>query len=117
MIGSVFAVLPMLIESIERLLVEEGWDPKDSSVAPEILVPLAYPFPTLGKLSSLLFVPFSAWFVGSTIDLGQTFYYLTLGLFSSFGSLVVTIPFLLDLLHLPSDMFQLFMMAGAPGGA
>lgn len=110
-IGSVFAVLPMLIAGIEKLLVEEGWDAEDSSVAPEILVPLAYPFPTLGKLSSLLFVPFSAWFVGSSIDAGQMAIFLTSGLFSSFGSLVVTIPFLLDLLHLPSDMFQLFMMS------
>jgi len=111
-IGSVFAVLPMLIDSIEKLLMEDDWDPKDSTVAPEILVPLAYPFPTLGKLSSLLFIPFSAWFVGSSIDAGQMLVFLTSGLFSSFGSLVVTIPFLLDLLHLPSDMFQLFMMAG-----
>lgn len=111
-IGSVFAVLPMLIASIEELLMEDGWDPKESSVAPEILVPLAYPFPTLGKLSSLLFVPFAAWFVGTSLDLGQTLVFLTSGLFSSFGSMVVAIPFLLDLLRLPSDMFRLFIMAG-----
>jgi Na+/H+-dicarboxylate symporter/ABC-type amino acid transport substrate-binding protein len=111
-IGSVFAVLPMLIASIEELLMEDGWDPKESSVAPEILVPLAYPFPTLGKLSSLLFVPFAAWFVGTSLDLGQTLVFLTSGLFSSFGSMVVAIPFLLDLLRLPADMFRLFIMAG-----
>jgi Na+/H+-dicarboxylate symporter/ABC-type amino acid transport substrate-binding protein len=110
-IGSVFAVLPTLIAGLGRLLSENEWDSQDSSVAPEILVPLAYPFPTLGKLSSLLFVPFSAWFVGSSIDLGEKIVFLTSGLFSSFGSLVVTIPFLLDLLHLPSDMFQLFLMS------
>ena len=110
--GSLFAVLPMLIESIDRMLEEYDWTPRDSYATPDVLVPLAYPFPTLGKILSLVFVPFAAWFVGTTIPIEEYGNFLLSGLFSSFGSLAVTIPFLLDLLQLPTDMFQLFLMAG-----
>ena len=110
--GSLFAVLPMLIESIDRMLEEQQWEAQDSHATPDVLVPLAYPFPTLGKIISLIFVPFAAWFVGKTIPIADFVNFLVSGLFSSFGSLAVTIPFLLDLLELPTDMFQLFLMAG-----
>ena len=110
--GSLFAVLPMLIDSIDRILEEHDWQAHDSHATPDVLVPLAYPFPTLGKIFSLIFVPFAAWFVGRTIPLEDYVNFLVSGLFSSFGSLAVTIPFLLDLLKLPTDMFQLFLMAG-----
>lgn len=110
--GSLFAVLPMLIEAIEKLLADEGWDSGDSHATPAVLVPLGYPFPTVGKLLALIFVPFVAWFLGSPLDLEQYPVFLTAGLASSFGSLVVTIPFLLELMRLPSDFFNLFLMAG-----
>jgi Na+/H+-dicarboxylate symporter len=110
--GSLFAVLPMLIDSIDRMLAEQHWDARDTHATPDVLVPLAYPFPTLGKIISLIFIPFAAWFVGKSIAVTDFINFLVSGLFSSFGSLAVTIPFLLDLLELPTDMFQLFLMAG-----
>jgi len=110
--GSLFAVLPMLIEAIDRLLEEEGWSAKRSSATPGVLVPLGYPFPTVGKLLALLFVPFVGWFLGQPFGIEEYALFLPSGLFASFGSLVVTIPFLLELLRLPSDFFNLFLMAG-----
>ena len=110
--GSLFAVLPMLIQAIERLLEEEDWDSTSSHATPGVLVPLGYPFPTVGKLLALVFVPFVAWFLGTPLGLDRYPVLLSAGLFSSFGSLVVTIPFLLQLMELPSDFFNLFLMAG-----
>lgn len=110
--GSLFAVLPMIVDAIDRLMEDAGYDSEGLHATPGVLVPLAYPFPTLGKLLSLLFVPFAAWFVGTPLAAGAYALFLSAGLFSSFGSLMVTIPFLLDLLRIPSDLFQLFLMAG-----
>ena len=110
--GSLFAVLPMLIQSIDRLLEDEAWDSEDSHATPGVLVPLGYPFPTVGKLLALIFVPFVAWFLGAPLDMERYPVFLSAGLFSSFGSLVVTIPFLLQLMELPADFFNLFLMAG-----
>ena len=110
--GSLFAVLPMLIDAVNKLLEDQGWEPGDSHVTPEVLVPLAYPFPTVGKLLSLIFIPFASWFVGKTMAVMDFVVFLSAGLFSSFVSIAVTIPFLLDLLQLPTDMFNLFLMAG-----
>jgi Na+/H+-dicarboxylate symporter len=110
--GSLFAVLPMLIESIENILEEQGWDVEAAHTTPCVLVPLAYPFPTVGKLLALVFIPFVAWFVGHPFEPEQYPLFLSAGLLSSFGNLVVTIPFMLELMKLPSDFFNLFLMAG-----
>jgi Na+/H+-dicarboxylate symporter len=110
--GSLFAVLPMLIESIEKILEEQGWDAAGANTTPSVLVPLAYPFPTVGKLLALVFIPFVAWFLGQPFDPERYPLFLSAGLFSSFGNLVVTIPFMLELMKLPSDFFNLFLMAG-----
>jgi len=111
-VGSLFAVLPMIVSAVERLMDDPDCDPEGLHTNPGVLVPLAYPFPTLGKLLSLLFVPFAGWFVGTPLAAGAYPLFLSAGLLSSFGSLVVTIPFLLDLLRIPADLFQLFLMAG-----
>ena len=38
--------------------------------------------------------------------------FLAAGLFSYFGGPLLATPFLLDLMHLPHDMFQLFLVSG-----
>jgi hypothetical protein len=37
---------------------------------------------------------------------------LTIGLFLSFGKLITALPFLLNLYHIPEDVFNLFMTVG-----
>jgi len=108
--GSTFVTLPMIVENTKALLKREGLD--QSEVSPDVVVPLGYPFPHLGKLLSLLFVPFAAWFYGSSMSLADYPNFLVTGLFGSFGSLVVTIPMLLDQQQLPADIFQLFLLSG-----
>jgi ABC-type amino acid transport substrate-binding protein len=91
---------------------ERGLEGDDVESGPAVVVPLAYPFPGIGKLLVLLFVPFTAWFVGSTLSLAQVPGFLAAGLLVSFASPPVSIPFLLDMLHLPQDMFELFVLSG-----
>ena len=57
-------VVLVLLLALNLVKEDEG----ESSV--DVVMPIAFTFPNLGKLMALLFIPFSAWFVGSTIDLG-----------------------------------------------
>jgi len=110
--GKVLIVLPMLVESLEELFVKHHPDPEKPVSTVRAVTPLVYPFPHAGKLLSLLFVPFAAWFVGDSVKLGDYPTLLSSGFFSLFGSPLVAIPFLLDTLRLPSDLFQLFLVSG-----
>jgi len=107
--GSTFVTLPMIVDNARALLREKQ---VESEVNPEVVVPLGYPFPHLGKLMGLLFVPFAAWFYGDSMAAADFPQFLASGLFGSFGSLVVTIPMLLDQQQLPADIFQLFLLSG-----
>ena len=110
--AKVLVALPLIIESIKELFAKyEVKDPNAVTVA-EMLVPISYPFPNTGKLLSLFFIPFSAWFVGSPMVFGDYPAFLVSGLMSYFGNVAVAMPFLLDLMRLPADMFQIFLLTG-----
>jgi Na+/H+-dicarboxylate symporter/ABC-type amino acid transport substrate-binding protein len=111
--GKLIIVLPMLIEQTERLFAEHWQDDKEGTApAVDVLYPLIYPFPHLGHLLSMMFIPFAAWFLGSAMDLNEYPRLLVGGLFSYFGGPLLAIPFLLDQVQLPHDMFQLFLLSG-----
>ena len=110
--GKLFAVLPMVISSVRDLLTSQGMDEEKAQSTADVYVPLAYPFPNAGKILSILFLPFAAWFVGSPLEFEQYPMLLSVGLLSFFGSPVAAIPFLLDMLKLPHDLFPLFLVAG-----
>ncbi len=76
----------------------------------EVLVPLGFPFPHLGRLLTTSFITFAAWYLGTPLKLEQYPLLVGAGFFSHFGSSTISIPFLLDLAQLPSDMFQLFVV-------
>jgi Na+/H+-dicarboxylate symporter len=113
--GKTFVVLPLLIDGAARLLQRLDIDKEEAEGEAGLLVPLAYPFPTIGKLLALLFIPFAAWFVGVALSPGQMALLLSTGLLSLFGSPVAAIPYLLDLFRLPADLFNLFLVSGAVG--
>jgi ABC-type amino acid transport substrate-binding protein len=81
----------------------------DSSSAVDVLIPVSFNFPNMGKLLTLSFIPFAAWFVDISITAGQYPNFLVSGLASFFGEVVVAMPFLMDLMRIPSDMFELFI--------
>ena len=109
--GNLLIVLPILAERCKELLqqgpLQQADEQTKSSV--DVLIPASYNFPTIGKLLSLSFVPYAAWFVGSSLSWDQYPAFLVSGLFTFFGEVVVAIPFLLDLVHVPADMFRLFV--------
>ncbi len=111
-VGSVFVVIPLLIKGITRLFHAHVTTESEHARIPDLVLPLAYPFPDMGKLLSLVFVVFAAWFYDRPLNFLDYPAMLTVGLFLSFGKLITAIPFLLDLYRIPDDIFNLFMTVG-----
>lgn len=111
--GKLIIVLPILIEESERLFAKYQFNERSETVpAVDVLYPVAYSFPHVGKLLGILFVPFAAWFLGEALTITEYPTLLFGGLFSYFGGPNLAMPFLLDLMELPHDMFQLFLALG-----
>ncbi len=110
--GKLFAVLPLVMQDVKNMLMSQGLSAEDAEEDANLYVPIAYPFPNAGKILGLLFIPFAAWFIGAGLEPGQYVMLLPAGLFAFFGSPVAAIPFLLDMMRLPSDLLPLFLVAG-----
>ena len=111
-VGSVFVVIPLLIKVINRLFHSHVTTEHEQARIPDLVLPLAYPFPDMGKLLSLVFIVFAAWFYDKPLAFLDYPVMLTIGLFLSFGKLITALPFLLNLYHIPEDVFNLFMTVG-----
>ena len=110
--GDLFIVLPILIESCKRVLAAHVPDNEHASALPDVVVPASFNFPHTGKLLSLSFVLFAGWFSGNTVGILEYPRLAFTGLLTLFGSVNAAIPFLLDLLRIPADTFQLFLATG-----
>ncbi|KAA1192840.1 cation:dicarboxylase symporter family transporter [Pseudohalioglobus sediminis] len=110
--GNQFVVLPQIAASCKQLLARHGAGDEQTDSAVDILVPVSFNFPSLGKLLVLLFVLFAAWFTDVELDAANGFFLASAGLLSLFGSINVAVPYMLDALRIPSDMFQLFLVTG-----
>jgi len=110
--GNQFVVLPQIAENCKTMLRRHrvAGDEMDSAV--DIIVPVSFNFPSLGKLLVLLFVLFAAWFTDTPLDFADRVSLAFNGLLSLFGSINVAVPYMLDALRIPSDMFQLFLITG-----
>ncbi|MCK8043447.1 cation:dicarboxylase symporter family transporter [Shewanella sp. 1CM18E] len=109
--GNIFIVIPILIERTKELFHKYNLGSKQSDDYANIIIPVVFSFPNLGKLLTIVFVLFAAWFSGKDIDF-LTYLPMSLnGLVSLFGSVYLTIPMLLDSLELSSDLFQLYMVS------
>jgi Na+/H+-dicarboxylate symporter/ABC-type amino acid transport substrate-binding protein len=109
--GSVFVVLPLLADHAKVLVRKCAPESEDAPGAVDVLIPLAFAFPGPGEILILGFIVFASWLSGVAISLSQWPGFLISGLFSKFGSSMVAIPFLLDQLRIPSDLFQLYVVA------
>ncbi len=107
--GNLLVVLPMLAQASKEILALDQHQGEESGQLVDVLTPTSFTFPHGGKLLGLAFVPFVGWFLGTPIPLGDYPAMLTAGLASLFGHIVVAIPFLLNLMGLPDDSFQLFL--------
>jgi len=114
--GNLFVVLTVLTENCKTLfkkydLVEEK---TDSYV--DVIIPVSFNFPNVGKLLMLLFILFAAWFTGSALSIKKYVTFVSSGLLSFFGGVDVAMPFMLDLMRLPSDLYQLYVVTGILNG-
>src|SRR4030095_1911863 len=75
----------------------------------DILLPAAYPFPTIRASLSLLVVLFGGWYLASSVSLAHYPTLASVGLATLFGGTVLALPFLFDLLRLPADLFPVFL--------
>jgi len=110
--GNLFITLPMLVENTKKLFEEHRLKSDDTDNYIEVLVPTSFNFPNIGKLLTLLFVLFAGWFVGKSIALGDYPGFAVLGVFTLFGGVDLALPFLLDQMQIPSDMYQLYVVTG-----
>ena len=110
--GTVLVVLPMIVERCKVLLRRHRIKHKNSEAATtiDVLVPTAYSFPSVGTLLGIGFILFAGWFVGSPLDGAQYPGFVVTGAVSAFGTMAVALPFMLDYFHLPSDLFQLYLL-------
>ena len=110
--GNQFVVLPQIAENCKQLLRKHNLDSEEADSAVDIIVPVSFNFPSLGKLLVLLFVLFAAWFTDTDLSVGDQLGLAFNGLFSLFGSINIAVPYMLDSLRIPADMFQLFLVTG-----
>ncbi|MGS0682104.1 cation:dicarboxylate symporter family transporter [Shewanella sp. 125m-7] len=110
--GNIFIVIPVIVEECKQVMREHDDLCEDGATLIEILVPIAFTFPNIGKLTVIMFVYFAGWFNGTPVDIANIPSLSFSGLLALFGSVYVAIPFMLDLVKLPADLFQLFVMSG-----
>jgi hypothetical protein len=67
---------------------------------------VAFNFPGIGKLMTLLFIPFTAWMSGSALELFQYPRLFFIGIASYFAKVQTALPFLMDQFEIPQDLFQ-----------
>lgn len=109
--GNIFIVVPILIERTKELYRKYNIATDETDDYANIIIPVVFSFPNLGKLLTIVFVLFAVWFSGSNIDFLTYLPMAINGLISLFGSVYLTIPMLLDSLELNSDLFQLYMVS------
>ncbi|HEY6134007.1 MAG TPA: cation:dicarboxylase symporter family transporter [Rubrivivax sp.] len=107
--NSAFIVLPMLVERVKAALAAQAMDSTDTRSAVDVVVPISFVVPNAGKLLTLLFVPFAAWLAGDPLGLDAYFALFGAGIPSYFAKAQVALPFLMDLLGVPHDLFNLYI--------
>ena len=110
--GNLFIVLPILIDAGKRLFEEQQRRSEEGDRFIEVLIPISFNFPNIGKLLTLLFILFAGWYTGNNIEIGDYPLFSSLGLFALFGGVDMALPFMLDQMRIPSDMYQLYVVTG-----
>ncbi len=109
--GNLYVCLPLIVKNCETLLAKHIESDRANKTV-DALVPIGFAFPHAGKIMTLLFVLFAAWFAGIDLTPASHATLVVSGLFSVFASTHVAIPFLLDSVRVPVDMYQLYLTTG-----
>jgi Na+/H+-dicarboxylate symporter/ABC-type amino acid transport substrate-binding protein len=117
--GNVLIVLPILAADSKELIAQAAPHRGQPSVregsSVDILIPSAFPFPSLGAILTLMFVLFGGWYIGSSVPISQYAALAMAGVASLFGGTVLALPFLFDMLRLPADLFRVFITVDVIG--
>ena len=84
-------------------------DSTETRSAVDVVVPISFVVPNAGKLLTLLFVPFAAWLAGDPLGADAYLALFGAGIPSYFAKAQVALPFLMDLLGVPHDLFNLYI--------
>jgi len=114
--GNLFVVLPVLTEGSKRLFAEYDLKKENTDAYVDVIIPVSFNFPNIGKLIMLFFIMFAGWFSGSEMSLGDYPSFIISGLLAFFGGVDVALPFMLDLMRIPADMYQLYVVTGIVNG-
>jgi len=114
--GNLFVVLPVLTEGGKKLFSDYGMQKENTDAYVDVLIPVSFNFPNIGKLVMLFFILFAGWFSGNEMPLSGYPQFMFSGLMSFFGGVDVALPFMLDLMRIPSDMYQLYVVTGIING-
>ena len=69
--GNLLIVLPILADECKAMVQDDASGSDESSSAVDVLIPVSFNFPSMGKLLSLTFIPFAAWFADISIPVGS----------------------------------------------
>ena len=114
--GNLFVVLPILIEDCQRMFKEKCPDAEDANFFIDILIPVTFNFPNMGKLTALLFIFFGAWFIGSPMPFSDYPQTVATALPVFFGGIDIAVPYMLRIEGLPTDLFSLYILSGIING-
>lgn len=109
--GNNFIILPIIAAKSKQLFQKAGLHDEKSDTMVDSVLPLAYSFPSVGRLMELLFIIFVAWYVNQSIGFLQHLELAVAGVMSLFGSPKVGVPFLLNYMKLPSVYFDLYLVS------
>lgn len=109
--GNNFVVLAVIADKSKELFARMVSKEERTENIIDSVLPLAYSFPSVGKLIEILFILFVAWYVNQSLGLGKHLQLAVAGVMSLFGSPKVGIPFLLKYMELPGVYFDLYIMA------
>jgi Na+/H+-dicarboxylate symporter len=114
--GNLFIILPIISENCKTLLKKYQMENSETNNLVDVIIPVSFNFPNMGKILCMLFPVFAGWYAGNMVPVSKYPELAVSGLLSFFGSADVAIPFLLDYLHLPADLFQLYLASGVING-
>ncbi|RYU58405.1 cation:dicarboxylase symporter family transporter [Methylolobus aquaticus] len=106
---NLFIVLPLLAERAKELIKDYDLHSEAAENSVDAIIPIAFNFPMAGKLLMLLFLPFAAWLADEALDWSDYPVLFGAGVLSFFAKTSTAVPFLMDLLDIPQDLFQLYL--------
>ena len=114
--SNLFILLPLIARDTRILMKNHDCYTEERNTLNGIIIPICYIFPCTGKLLTILFIMFAAWFDGVAIELYRYPEFVVTSLLSFMGSANFAIPFLLNHFHISSDLFDIYLMAGIING-